>query len=130
MFTEQPMVKMIYWAVVLVFLIIIFYKLSAPEEFSEFGDALNDKNNHYNDLMLIKDKNLKDSYDGEFRNELTDLDNSYRVVAGVGRKSTVLSKIAKSIGLTEHLKRRDENEDPLFSSDRGGGGINLSNKLY
>jgi hypothetical protein len=127
MFTEQPMVKMIYWAVVLVFLIIIFYKLSAPEGFSEFGDALNDKNNHYNDLMLIKDKQLKDYGDGEFRNELTDLDNRYRVIGGIGRKSTVLSKIAKVIGVNEHLKRRDDNEDPLFTKR---GGINLSNKLY
>jgi len=121
---------MIYWAVVLVFLIIIFYKLSASERFSEFGDVLNNKNNHYNDMMLMKDKQLNNVGDGEFRNELMDFDNSYRVVAGVGRKSTVLSKIAKSLGLTEHLKRRDENEDPLFSNDRGGGGINLSNKLY
>jgi len=109
MFTDSVS-KLVYCAVVLVFLLIIFYKLST-EKFSEFGNALNNKSNHYKQITNLSGYDNKQAGNGEFRNELDDAKRHYRDIAGIREKTSVLKKIGEAIGVVEH-GRFNPNEDP------------------
>jgi hypothetical protein len=116
--------QLVFAVVVLVLLIVVFKKLQ-PENFNDFSGQLNNDSNHFKSITNMNDS-MGDAGDSEFKDGLNDLGRHYKSVAGIGAKPSVLQKIAKAVGLTEHA-RFDHNEDPLFAGRRK---LNLSSKLY